>query len=219
VEKNHNRNKIIKFSTGKIIGCDPRWKNKDPSMNFQKMLLAGLTAVCLLGFRETDNKTSYKRFFHRQLSGEVHVVVVKSNYELKVYDQDGWYGTYPVVFGSKNLGDKMMEGDRRTPEGIYHIASKRPHEKWDKMMLIDFPTKSDIEKFNERKAKGLIPRNAKIGGGIAIHGTWPHDDLAVDLYQNWTNGCIALKNEDVDELYDLLPIGTPVQIVKEEQTN
>jgi murein L,D-transpeptidase YafK len=219
VEKNHNRNKIIKFSAGKIIGCDPRWKNKDPSMNFQKMLLAGLTAVCLLGFRETDNKTSYKRFFHRQLSGEVHVVVVKSNYELKVYDQDGWYGTYPVVFGSKNLGDKMMEGDRRTPEGIYHIASKRPHEKWDKMMLIDFPTKSDIEKFNERKAKGLIPRNAKIGGGIAIHGTWPHDDLAVDLYQNWTNGCIALKNEDVDELYDLLPIGTPVQIVKEEQTN
>ena len=173
-------------------------------MNFQKMLLAGMTAVCLLGFRETDNKISYKRFFHRQLNGEVHVVVVKSNYELKVYDQDGWYGTYPVVFGSKNLDDKMMEGDRRTPEGTYHIASKRPHEKWDKMMLIDFPTKSDIDKFNARKAKGLIPRNAKIGGGIAIHGTWPHDDMAVDLYQNWTNGCIALKNDDVDELYDLL---------------
>ena len=187
-------------------------------MNFQKMLLAGMTAVCLLGFRETDNKTSYKRFFHRQLAGEVHVVVIKSTYELKVYDQDGWYGTYPVVFGSKNLDDKMMEGDRRTPEGTFHIASKRPHEKWDKMMLIDFPTKPDIDKFNERKAKGLIPRNAKIGGGIAIHGTWPHDDMAVDLYQNWTNGCIALKNEDVDELYDLLPIGTTVQILKEEQT-
>jgi lipoprotein-anchoring transpeptidase ErfK/SrfK len=63
-----------------------------------------------------------------------------------------------------------------------------------------------------RKAKGLIPKNAKIGGGIAIHGTWPHDDIAVDLYQNWTNGCIALKNEDVDELYELLPIGTQVLI-------
>jgi murein L,D-transpeptidase YafK len=186
-------------------------------MHFQKMLLAGMTAFCLLGFREADNKTSYKRFFHHRLAGEVRVVVVKSTYELKVYDQDGWYGTYPVVFGSKNLGDKMMEGDRRTPEGTYHIASKRPHEKWDKMMLIDFPTRTDIDKFNTRKAQGLIPKNAKIGGGIAIHGTWPHDDMAVDLYQNWTNGCIALKNEDVDELYDLLPIGTMVQIVKEDQ--
>ncbi|HEY4935440.1 MAG TPA: L,D-transpeptidase [Puia sp.] len=186
-------------------------------MNFQKMLLAGMIAVSLLGFRETDNRTSYKRFFNRQLGEKVYIVVVKSNYELKVYDEDGWFGTYPVVFGSKSLDDKMMEGDRRTPEGTFHIASKRPHEKWDKMMLIDFPTKSDIDKFNERKAKGLIPRKAKIGGGIAIHGTWPHDDMAVDLFQNWTNGCIALKNEDVDELYDMLPIGTTVQIVKEEK--
>jgi murein L,D-transpeptidase YafK len=192
-------------------------KNKEPVMNFQKMLLSGMIAVSLLGFRETDNKTSTKRFFHKELAGEVTVVVIKSNFELKVYDQDGWYATYPVVFGSKSMEDKMMEGDRLTPEGTFHIASKRPHEKWDKMMVIDFPTKVDIDKFNERKAKGLIPKNAKIGGGIAIHGTWPHDDMAVDLYQNWTNGCIALKNEDVDELYAMLPVGTTVTIEKEEK--
>jgi murein L,D-transpeptidase YafK len=186
-------------------------------MNFKKMLLAGMIAVCLLGFRETDNKTSCRRFFHPELTGTVYVVIVKTTYELKVYDQDGWYGTYPVVFGSKSLGDKMMEGDRKTPEGTYHIASKRPHEKWDKMMLIDFPLKADFDKFNQRKAQGLIPKTARLGGGIAIHGTWPHDDMAVDLFQNWTNGCIALKNEDVDELYDMLPVGTSVQIVKEEK--
>ena len=81
-------------------------------------------------------------------------------------------------------------------------------------MLIDFPTPSDYEKFNERKIKGLIPKNARIGGGIAIHGTWPHDEHVVDLYQNWTNGCIALKNEDVDELYDMVPVGTKVTIEK-----
>ncbi len=186
-------------------------------MKSRKLLLGAMIVFSLLGFRETDNKTSYKRFFHRQLTGAVTVVVIKANYELKVYDQDGWFGTYPAVFGSKSLDDKMMEGDRRTPEGTFHIASKRPHEKWDKMMLIDFPTKADLDKFNQRKAQGLIPRNAKIGGGIAIHGTWPHDDMAVDLYQNWTNGCISLKNEDVDELYDLLPIGTTVEILKEEK--
>jgi murein L,D-transpeptidase YafK len=182
-------------------------------MNVKKMILVGLTAASLLAFRDAGSgRASHKRFFHRQLTGEVSVVILKESYELKVYDGDGWYATYPVVFGSKSLGDKMYEGDRKTPEGVYHISSKRPHEKWDKMMLIDFPTQADLDKFNVRKAKGLIPKSAKIGGGIAIHGTWPHDDMAVDLYQNWTNGCIALKNEDVDELYDLLPIGAQVVI-------
>ena len=184
-------------------------------MAIKKFFIFGLLLFTIFGFRDTSNKRSIrKNFFNQHLDGEITIVVVKSDYELKVYDQDGWYATYPVVFGSKSLDDKMMEGDRKTPEGVYHIASKRPHEKWDKMMVIDFPTQSDIEKFKERKAKGLIPKNAKIGGGIAIHGTWPHDDLAVDLYQNWTNGCIALKNEDVDELFEMAPVGTQVTIKK-----
>jgi lipoprotein-anchoring transpeptidase ErfK/SrfK len=80
------------------------------------------------------------------------------------------------------------------------------------MMLIDFPTKADIDKFNQRKAEGLIPRGARIGGGIGIHGTWPRDDMAVDYMQQWTNGCISLKNDEVDELYDIIPVGTKVTI-------
>ena len=184
-------------------------------MTLQKMVLCGLVSVLVFGFSPAEKRSSHKRFFHRGLNGDITVVILKASYELKVYDQDGWYATYPVVFGSKSLDDKMMEGDRKTPEGMYHIASKRPHAKWDKMMDLDFPTKSDIEKFNQRKAKGIIPKNVKLGAGIAIHGTWAHDDMAVDMYQNWTNGCIALKNEDVDELYDLLPVGTKIIINKE----
>jgi murein L,D-transpeptidase YafK len=180
----------------------------------KKLLLFFVMACTLLAFRDSHGKTVRKNFFNRHLDGVVSIIVVKSDYELQVYDKDGWYATYPVVFGSKSLDDKMMAGDRKTPEGVYHILSKRVHEKWDKMMDIDFPLAPDIEKFNERKAKGLIPKSAKIGGGIAIHGTWPHDDHVVDLYQNWTNGCIALKNEDVDELYDLIPVGTEVTIKK-----
>ena len=178
------------------------------------LILFCLLSFTLVSFRDLNGRTVKKNIFNRHLDGEVYILITKSDYELKLYDKDGWYATYPVVFGNKSLDDKMVEGDRKTPEGIYHIASKRPHEKWDKMMLIDFPTQADIEKFNERKMKGLIPKNAKIGGGIAIHGTWPHDDMAVDLYQNWTNGCIALKNEDVDELYDMVTIGTKVTIEK-----
>ncbi len=183
-------------------------------MTIKKLSLFGLLTITLVAFKDNGKRLTYRSFFNRHLDGQINIVIVKTDYELKVYDQDGWYATYPVVFGSKSLDDKMMEGDRKTPEGVYHIASKRPHEKWDKMMVIDYPTKADYDKFNERKAKGLIPKGAKIGGGIAIHGTWPHDDIAVDLYQNWTNGCIALKNEDVDELFDLVTIGTQVTIQK-----
>jgi murein L,D-transpeptidase YafK len=152
------------------------------------------------------------RTLHPNLTGSPYIIVDKSDYELQVYDDEGWYATYPVVFGSKNLDDKMVEGDRKTPEGVYSIIRKRPHEKWYKMMTLDYPTKTDIDKFNQRKAQGLIPKKAKIGGGIAIHGTWPKDEMVVDYFQNWTNGCVALKNEEMEDLFNLVPIGTKVTI-------
>ena len=172
-----------------------------------------LFALASLAFTVHENKRLVKhRFFNDELNGKPYIIIDKSDYELKVYDNDGWYATYPIVLGSKSLDDKMVQGDRKTPEGVYKIASKRIHEKWDRMMLIDYPTKADIAKFNERKAKGILPKTAKIGDGIGIHGTWQHDDMAVDYFQQWTNGCISLKNEEIEELYNIIPVGTQVTI-------
>jgi murein L,D-transpeptidase YafK len=155
---------------------------------------------------------SEKNVFRNSPVGVTYVIVDKSDYELNVYDEEGWYATYPVVFGNKDLSDKLMEGDRRTPEGTFKIISKRPHQKWHKMFMLDYPNQESMAKFNQRKAKGQIPKNARIGGGIAIHGTWPHDNLVVDDYTNWTNGCVSVKNEDLDELDNVLPVGTRVII-------
>lgn len=181
-----------------------------------KTVLVAVAALLSLGlFAFTRHETSgliKHRFFNDELHGKPYIIIDKSDYELRVYDDDGWYATYPVVFGSQSLDDKMTEGDRKTPEGSYKIASKRIHEKWDRMMLIDYPTAADIAKFNDRKARGLIPKNAKIGGGIGIHGTWQHDEMTVDYFQNWTNGCISLKNDEVEELYSIIPVGTRVTI-------
>lgn len=141
-----------------------------------------------------------------------YIVVNKTNLELKVYDNEGWLITYPVVLGSDNIGDKLYEGDRKTPEGTFTVVNKKVHSKWCRYMGIDYPTQSDIEKFNERKQEGIIPADAKIGGGIGIHGTWPHEEFAIDKYQNWTMGCVSLKNDHIKELYDLVPIGTRVTI-------
>lgn len=144
--------------------------------------------------------------------GAVRIVIDKSNYELQVYDAKGWYATYPVVFGNNTLADKCMEGDRCTPEGTFHIANKRPHEKWSRYMGLDYPNKESLARFAELKRRGIIPKTASPGGGVGIHGTWPHDDYMIDRYSNWTNGCISLKNGDMQELYSYVPIGTPVTI-------
>lgn len=144
----------------------------------------------------------------------VKIVVDKSSYELYVYDQDGWYATYPVVFGNSSLDDKKMEGDKNTPEGTFTIVNKRVHDKWDRYMGLDYPTKESITRFNERKKKGEVPSNATPGGGIGIHGTFPHEDFVIDRYKNWTNGCISLKNSDVEDLYTYIPVGTQITIRK-----
>ena len=79
-------------------------------------------------------------------------------------------------------------------------------------MLLDYPNADSYKKFKERKAEGLIPKNAEIGGDIGIHGTWPNEDFAVDDYQNWTQGCISTKNIYIDKIYQYIPVGTQVTI-------
>lgn len=145
---------------------------------------------------------------------EFVLVVDKSEHSMKVYEADTLVQEYTVVFGNDDMGDKMVQGDRKTPEGTFHISYMRKHNKWNKFMLLDYPTKVDYEKFNERKAKGLIPKNAKIGGDIGIHGTWPKDEDVIDNKRNWTLGCISLKNEDTDELYQNVVVGTKIIIKK-----
>ena len=81
-------------------------------------------------------------------------------------------------------------------------------------MALDYPTKESWEKFNKRKANGEIPESARIGGGIGVHGVWPHEDFVVDRYQNWTLGCISMKNDDVEDLYRYVPVGTTITIRK-----
>jgi murein L,D-transpeptidase YafK len=153
--------------------------------------------------------------FNKPVAGkdDYYIIIVKHKYEMNVYDADNnLLIIYPVVFGSKDLGDKMMQGDRKTPEGTFHITAKRPHAKWNRFIALDYPNAESYAKFNERKAEGLIPSNAVIGGEIGIHGTWPHEDFAVDYFQNWTQGCVSTKNEYIQQLFNTVAVGTKVII-------
>ena len=167
---------------------------------------------------ETSKVSIYKTSSRKKTSSApiapVKILVDKSSYELTVYDAQGWYATYPVVFGNPSLTDKKMEGDRNTPEGTFTIVAKRVHNKWSRYMALNYPTSADLQKFAERKRRGEVPPNASPGGGIGIHGVFPHEDFSIDRYNNWTNGCISLKNGDVQELYNYIAIGTPITIKK-----
>ncbi|MDB5250097.1 MAG: ErfK/YbiS/YcfS/YnhG family protein [Segetibacter sp.] len=167
--------------------------------------------VLILGLVLTANTSFYTAIYSKS---SIYIVVDKSDYELSVFDAEGWLITYPVVFGNKNQGDKMVQGDRKTPEGTFTIIHKRVHNKWVRYMGLDYPTREDIDKFNMRKQQGLIPYSGKIGSAIGIHGVWPHEDYAVDQFQNWTDGCISLKNEHVKQLYNMVPVGTKITIRK-----
>lgn len=141
-----------------------------------------------------------------------YIIIDKSDYELKVYDDEGWYATYPIVFGSKDLSDKMREGDKRTPTGTFKVILKKIHPKWGQELLLDYPTEESYRKFTARKAQGLIPKNASIGGGIAIHATRPEEEWTVDKYYNWTDGCVSVKYSEMKDLYSSIPVGTKVTI-------
>ncbi len=165
-------------------------------------------------FRSLKKRAEHKekKSFRLASQSSYYIIVSKKNYELNVYDDEGWYATYPIVFGSKDLGDKMREGDRRTPTGNFKVLQKKTNKRWGIELLLDYPNAESFRRFNERKAKGLIPKNAKIGDGIAIHATRKEEEWTVDNFYNWTDGCISVKYSEMNDLYSYIPAGTPVTV-------
>ena len=175
---------------------------------------------CLMSSFVPSERTISKDFYFKnahtttEKASPYYIIISKKNYELRVFDSKGWYATYPCVFGSSDFRDKYMAGDKRTPEGNFKVIMKKNNSKWKFELLLDYPNEESYEKFQKRKARGIIPKNASIGGGIAIHATRPQEEWTVDYYQNWTDGCISLKYREAADLYSYIPVGTPVTIEK-----
>jgi len=144
----------------------------------------------------------------------VMVLVDKTEYTVKVYYRRRMVRNYRAVFGPNPRQNKCMEGDRCTPEGWFKITSKNPQSKYNKFMLLSYPTDSSRIRFNQLKEQGIIPKSARIGGDIGIHGIWKGGDDMIEMGVGWTDGCVALKNKDVEELFAMVGIGTRVFIKK-----
>lgn len=145
----------------------------------------------------------------------VYIKVFKSKNRMQVYYKGKAITAYKCVFGPNCTGQKMCEGDRKTPEGQFTILDVKKHDKWDTFMLLDFPNEESKKMFEEAKAKGIVPNNARIGGAIGIHGIWQNGDNVIDLKHNWTDGCVSIKNSDIQQLSKLVKPGyTQIAIFK-----
>ena len=144
----------------------------------------------------------------------VMIIVNKSKFVVEVYYKRKIVRAYKAVFGPKPMENKMMAGDRCTPEGWFTIQSKNPNSKYDKFMLLSYPNDSSMARFNILKQSGKIPQNAKPGGDVGIHGIWKGGDDMIEKGVCWTDGCVAIRNKDMDELFTFTGVGTRVYIRK-----
>jgi len=148
----------------------------------------------------------------RKDSLSIHIS--KSSYMLLVRYRGKVIRSYKAVFGPNPMQNKLVEGDRNTPEGTFKIVTKNAGSKYDKFLGLNYPNDSSYARFNRLKAAGQLPASARIGGDVGIHGIWPGGDDMIQLGIGWTDGCIALKNKDVEELFSIVGVGTKVTIRK-----
>jgi hypothetical protein len=115
---------------------------------------------------------------------------------------------FEAELGKNWVGDKRTRGDLATPEGMYKITKKFDggKTKYYKALLLDYPNDEDLEKFRSEIQHGSLPASAKIGGLIEIHG---NGGKGID----WTEGCIALTDNEMDVVFKIVKVGTPVTII------
>ncbi len=149
------------------------------------------------------------------------IVVNKSKRTLQLFDGDKLVKTYKMVLGFAPTGDKEVEGDGRTPEGEFYVFTKNAESRFHVSLGISYPAPEDARRGLEKNLispdeadaiakatseKGMPPQRTALGGEIYIHGGGTGTD--------WTEGCIALKDAEIKELFDAVPVGTRVVIVK-----
>lgn len=147
------------------------------------------------------------------------IEVFKAKRVLQLYDGDQVIKTYPIALGSNPVLPKVSEGDRATPEGDYFICDKNPNSRFHLSLAINYPNALDARRglrsglISQSEYDAIMradanhktpPWKTKLGGELFVHGNGCSPD--------WTWGCIALDDSDVEEIYRFVPIDTPIRI-------
>ncbi len=135
------------------------------------------------------------------------IVVYKKRRIMELMSRGKIMKTYKIALGGQPVGPKRVQGDHKTPEGKYKIDSKNPKSRFYLALHISYPNADD-----RRRARqlGMSP-----GGAIMIHGLGKEFGWlgSAHTHYDWTDGCIAVTNEEIEEVWRLVPIGTPIEIL------
>jgi murein L,D-transpeptidase YafK len=136
------------------------------------------------------------------------IIVFKEKREMILMASGKELKKYSVSLGKNPVGDKQQEGDKKTPEGIYKIEFKNANSKYHLSLRISYPDEKDKADAN---AMGVSP-----GSDIMIHGLPNNMNMLEDYYlsSDWTDGCIAVSNEEIEEIWSAVNIGTPIMITR-----
>jgi len=162
---------------------------------------------------EAHLKSQWRRWVQETLAdsrskGNHAVIVDKSVHKAYMVHEGKLVRSYSCEIGYNSANQKLFAGDGATPEGKYRIADvRRNGSKYYKALLLDYPNDADQKRFRTNKSKGLITRHARIGKNIEIHGGGGKN-------RDWTDGCVALMNEDMDSIMKYVEVGTLVTIVR-----
>ncbi len=134
------------------------------------------------------------------------VLVEKGDRELHLMRDGAIFRTFDIALGIQPRGDKQQEGDFRTPEGRYILDSRNPNSEYFLSIHVSYPNQEDRRQAREM---GVSP-----GGAIMVHGQ-PNSPTRSEAYyrtQDWTNGCIALSNSDMIDMWLMTGENTPIEI-------
>jgi len=187
-------------------------------------LVVGTVALSLVGFADSTRAVTKPVITHppavtstsrdsvdsrAMLSGRVvadSIVVEKGQHRLSLYRQGTLLRTYLVALGQQPVGDKVRIGDKRTPEGLFHIEARNAQSRYHRALRISYPDAA-----HRSRARSL---GVSAGGDIMIHGLPARQAWVGERHRDfdWTEGCIAVTNQEIDEIFTAVPVGTPILI-------
>jgi len=225
-EKNYcdlplNKQARTDYSTAKMLFLESReayergnYNSVGPKLEMSKELIVKSVARAH-GILEDyfNNFPKWKRWANETIewsrqNSSTAILIDKFAQKCYVYRNGAIKKTFDAEFGTNWIGIKQHKGDKATPEGKYHITKKKNNRetKYYKALLINYPNDDDKARYASGVKNGNISKRTGIGNLIEIHGDGGRG-------ANWTDGCIALTNDDIDKLYELAGVGTPVTIV------
>ncbi len=142
--------------------------------------------------------------FSADLPTADRVLVEKAKRTLTLFREGKVLKTYQVALGAHPVGPKEREGDNKTPEGIYRIDWRNPQSKYHLSLHISYPNDKDVTR---AKKAGVSP-----GGDIMIHGQPNGAPASPEAITDWTIGCIAVTNANIEEIWKAVPDGTFIEI-------